>query len=461
MGLIDPSHPKAGNGEGGCSWLISCIPPLFLCAVPETSNKEGLFIMKKAALLIAVVLFFAAFAWHSPAEGQETLLKPWADVLADYPASTVGSNDDPSGMLAGGIVWSRHNLSSYGPVFQASTEEGYLSASDTGDNCVFFGSPPLPAPYEWACKLTGEFGTTQICVFCHTPHHSRQDTDVGPLWNKGNVADTYLAYQAPPGGVDETLGGTPTDVSGSSLTCLGCHDGITTFDSIINRPGSGSNTNGSATNFNWTWSMWALGGGGGDPKQGFDHFRNDNDCAACHPQATGDRLNIGMGQGYAPTYSGATPNGGVSDMSNDHPIGVAYSTDGRASLRPMSTTIVSIDMYNVKSLDAAYATTYGRSDNYWSVFGYINNGAVISDLLRGDNKVECASCHDPHFKNQTNDDPSVVSSYSRTGGSGGGGIGFNLVVERDDPTNEHIDGLFLRRVGGNSNSGVYRTCHLK
>jgi hypothetical protein len=103
---------------------------------------------------------------------------------------------------------------------------------------------------------------------------------------------------------------------------------------------------------------------------------------------------------------------------------------------------------------------FGRSDNYWSVFGYIKADATISDLLRNGDRVECASCHDPHYKNQTNDDPSLIESYNRTGGIGAPtGAGYNYTVSGQ--FDKVIDGLFLRRVGGNSNSGLCRTCHAK
>jgi len=72
--------------------------------------------------------------------------------------------------------------------------------------------------------------------------------------------------------------------------------------------------------------------------------------------------------------------------------------------------------------------------------------------------VQCTSCHDPHYKNQTNNDPSVVDSYSRTTAGGWVLASVNIVSGPEDGL---IDGLFLRRVGGNSNSGVCRTCHNK
>ena len=363
-----------------------------------------------------------------------TTIKPWSTSSADFPASqslVVGSR-------AGGIVWSRHNLSAYGPFFQNTLE-------------FTVSNPPFSV----------ELGpmTTQICVFCHTPHHAR--TDTAPLWNKDNLT-TYVAY-------GPTLAGTSTDVSGSSLACLSCHDGITTFDNLINRPGKGSGQSAPGTTTNdklMGWTMWDTTAKPAESRA--DHFGSNNKCGTCHPQAESNRLNIGLGgafqivedaQGPFQTYQ---PLSGTGDLQNDHPIGVAYETDGRASLRPTGTVLASLSMAQASTVHGSGSPTaaFGRSDNYWSVFGYIKADATISDLLRNGDKVECASCHDPHYKNQTNDDPSLIESYNRTGGVGGPtGAGYNYTVSGQ--FDKVIDGLFLRRVGGNSNSGVCRTCHAK
>ena len=406
--------------------------------------------MRKIGLLsIVIALFVALLSRHDHAGAVQTVFETWDNVKSDYPASTVTSSEDPTGMTAGGIVWTRHNLSSYGPLFKASTDSLTWEATDMTSgptSCFFVGSPPGPPGLPYQCINDRLIATTQICVFCHTPHHSR--TDTAPLWNKGNVA-IYTAYGT-------TLAGTATAVSGSSLACLSCHDGITTFDSIINRPGSGSNTDGTPdAGVKWEFSMWEEFLPTFPPQGSFDHFRTDN-CGACHSQEESNRLNIGLGPGFAIDYGGLpTPQSGTADLSNDHPIGVTY-TQGIASLRPVTTTLASIEMYNIKSLVAGEAATIGRGDDYWSVFGYINATATIQDLLRGSDTVECASCHDPHFKNQTNNDPSVINSYYKPLAAW---VGTQANIT--GPYDDRIDGLFLRRVGGNSNSGVCRTCHNK
>ncbi len=88
--------------------------------------------------------------------------------------------------------------------------------------------------------------------------------------------------------------------------------------------------------------------------------------------------------------------------------------------------------------------------NMWAVNGFIKTDAAISDILK-ENKIECISCHDPHYRNQTN--PEIDITY---------GVGTSIAPDHStDFVANDVDGLFLRRVGGNSDSGVCRTCHAK
>ena len=342
--------------------------------------------MKKLLLTLALVITMSVPALATDIAG-------WSTALTDYPGSSTAS---AAGDTAGGVVWSRHNLSSYGEHYQATTS---VSGTSTAT-----GITPLTVI------------TTEICVFCHTPHFGQ--TNSAPLWNRGTSAIGYVAY----GASEQTLAGTSTSVGGSSLACLSCHDGVTTLDNLINKPGKGSRTDGTGADQGWVFGEIGtdtIGGTGAS------------------------RLNIGAN-------NAGSRNAAAVDLSNDHPIGVVYYGDPTgvklASLRPLDTVISSINIYNAKEIGGTGGSSaYGRSDNLWAVKGYIREGdATINDLLKEGNMVQCASCHDPHYKNQTNDDPSLLASYATT-----------------DQNDGEIDGLFLRRVGGNSNSGVCRTCHNK
>jgi len=421
--------------------------------------------MKKVLLTLALVITMSAPAFATDIAG-------WGTALTDYPGSSTAS---VGGDAAGGVVWSRHNLSSYGEHYQATTS---VSGTSTAT-----GIEPLTVI------------TTEICVFCHTPHFGR--TDTAPLWNRGTSATGYVAY----GASEQTLAGTSTSVGGSSLACLSCHDGVTTLDNLINQPGKGSRTNGTGADQGWYFGEIGTQDVIGDTASGGDAAFNLSNKAA-------SRLNIGANNAGSRDIAAV-------DLSNDHPIGVVYYGDPTgvkvASLRPPDTVINSINMSNARmnygdsishGLSEDTPTGYfGRSDNLWAVKGFIRDDATtINDLLREGNMVQCASCHDPHYKNQTNTDPGVVCAYFKKQNDWVAGDGYTDEVDNPSyegcisastagtvvPTdtgvaygtlapdvanmtayNEHYltdvdsDGLFLRRVGGNSNSGVCRTCHNK
>ena len=77
-------------------------------------------------------------------------------------------------------------------------------------------------------------GTTEICVFCHTPHGASTS---GQLWNRALSTATYTPYTS-----DYLTGlGYPTAALGnSSRLCLSCHDGTVALGSVFNTPGSGT-----------------------------------------------------------------------------------------------------------------------------------------------------------------------------------------------------------------------------
>ncbi len=309
-------------------------------------------------------------------------------------------------------------------------------------------------------------GTSEICVFCHTPHHTLTATTAGhsyapaPIWNRQSMASNFIGYGT-------TIGGSfmgNNSYGGVTLACLSCHDGVTTFDNIVNAPGSGLGANfvyGAGSKQGWTMYDETALQAGTQPGGSMPTDIANSDI----------RLNIGAGA------SGNNVTAGNVDMSNDHPMSVCFSdgitdaangcndTTKRASLRDRSTVIGDIDLStgltttngalaNMSATKAAELIA-NLGQNRWAVRGFISGGAAdgatgsgaarISDLLRL-GKVECSSCHDPHFKNRSNVDFNDATP---------GGMGNSA------PTDDMVDGLFLRRVGGNAGSGVCRTCHNK
>lgn len=69
----------------------------------------------------------------------------------------------------------------------------------------------------------------QVCIFCHTPHHS--NTAMQPLWNRDAPSTTFQVYSSPTMNAFDPNGVIP-NVSGSSLLCLSCHDGVTALNAL-------------------------------------------------------------------------------------------------------------------------------------------------------------------------------------------------------------------------------------
>ena len=85
-------------------------------------------------------------------------------VLSPGIGDTTGVSNYQAGDAASGITASRHNLGALGKVLHTNQ-------------------------------------TSEICVFCHTPHHSNTGAGSGPLWNRSNsTAANYIGY-------GDTLGG--------------------------------------------------------------------------------------------------------------------------------------------------------------------------------------------------------------------------------------------------------------
>ncbi len=85
-----------------------------------------------------------------------------------------------------------------------------------------------------AHDLSGRgWGTTQICVFCHTPHNAVTPQLI-PLWNHASTTSTFTLYSS----VSGTLNATLAQPAGVSKACLSCHDGTVAIDSYGSRTGS-------------------------------------------------------------------------------------------------------------------------------------------------------------------------------------------------------------------------------
>ncbi|QSX41265.1 cytochrome c3 family protein [Shewanella cyperi] len=248
------------------------------------------------------------------------------------------------------------------------------------------GSTSVASPTATRNSTTA---TTEVCVFCHTPHGGvAKDGDgnaVAPLWNKSLPAKASFSTYNTLG--TATLQGSVTSVGSVSIACLSCHDGSQAMDVMINQPGSGG-YNAAGARLAGTWTS---------PDGTVD--------TATGKMKTTDPI-PGLG----------------TDLTNDHPIGIQYA----GGLRSGQTD---------RSLSASYknpdfrglASTSINGNTVWYVpvpatnatTGVANaiNGTQISPVSGIRNKtdmalytrtdagidagaaqpfVECASCHDPH-----------------------------------------------------------------
>ena len=79
---------------------------------------------------------------------------------------------------------------------------------------------------------------TQVCVFCHTPHHANPAPQ---LWNRQASAATYTTYGSSSfvsgaiGGTFNTFAGkSAQQPTGSAKLCLACHDGTIALGATLN-----------------------------------------------------------------------------------------------------------------------------------------------------------------------------------------------------------------------------------
>jgi predicted CXXCH cytochrome family protein len=79
--------------------------------------------------------------------------------------------------------------------------------------------------------------STQVCVYCHTPHMSAGRTQ-DPLWNHSlSTVTSYGVYSS------ATMNVAPTELAGSGssgLLCMSCHDGTVAVNSLWKQPGDGN-----------------------------------------------------------------------------------------------------------------------------------------------------------------------------------------------------------------------------
>lgn len=205
--------------------------------------------------------------------------------------------------------------------------------------------------------------TTEVCVFCHTPHGSNTSAQA-PLWNKTLPSNTYDRYA-----VTSTLDGDNAPVGSVSMACLSCHDGTAAVDAVLNAPGAGMNS-------------------------------GNIDAAVFGADMAAYLTNTGApGAPYTPVPVIGT------DLRNDHPVSIQYAGGGLVAGGAVGLQTNFAD----SGFNAAYYDQINGFDAWWvdtsvGTAGQREKTDVIlytrNDAINGAGEVEpfveCASCHDPH-----------------------------------------------------------------
>ena len=203
--------------------------------------------------------------------------------------------------------------------------------------------------------------TTEICVFCHTPHGADSSAAV-PLWNRnlstGGAYNTYASLGT------NTLDSESTAIGSVSLACLSCHDGTQAMDVMINTPGSGSNPSA----FSGSGTLTGTGG--------WEEFQ-------AMSEVSGEMIYLG------------------TDLRNDHPISIQYAgaLTGGTYNRPANDLdfVAAVNTTVASGTTVYYIDTNGGGKDKHDLPLYNRMGGSLD----GQPLVECATCHDPHTTNTT------------------------------------------------------------
>lgn len=116
---------------------------------------------------------------------------------------------------------SRVNYGASGPKFNDGGNKHNLSISNTGVN--------------YKASNAADPRSTQICIFCHTPHNAKPQT---VLWNRADTTQTFGHYSSSTLSIHtdasaRTSSDYKAEPNGSSRLCLSCHDGVTALGAIL------------------------------------------------------------------------------------------------------------------------------------------------------------------------------------------------------------------------------------
>jgi len=196
-------------------------------------------------------------------------------------------------------------------------------------------------------------GTTEICVFCHTPHGASflndGTTAVTPLWNRYIDEDqSYTPYDS--SSIDAYT--SPPQPTGESKLCLSCHDGTIAIGAVTNAPGPGLGSKPVRTDKTSDVMMTT---------------RPDTGSGFTQDLETKMLPGEGTKTGFTRFLD--------TDLSNDHPISFEYTQ--------------------------TLANTDGELRDPTAVAHIGERGAGITQVPLYTGELRCTTCHDPHIRDDT------------------------------------------------------------
>ncbi|MBI3609372.1 MAG: hypothetical protein HY204_01555 [Nitrospirae bacterium] len=215
--------------------------------------------------------------------------------------------------------------------------------------------------------------TTEVCVFCHTPHGANVGTAAAPLWNRAiPTSSGYSTYTSP--NFDQGSAGQPMGVS---LACLSCHDGVAALDAFINGGGSGKffgKTNTTST--------------GAITKPAGSAFLDLDLSMEGAALGTPDRTDTGPN--YGTILGGAIPFPNLTkDLSDDHPISFPMPAgDPQFSDVLLSGALVTDGL--IQKIGRTGALPPQDRRDALRLYPASGGSTTVGTW------VECASCHNPH-----------------------------------------------------------------
>jgi len=187
----------------------------------------------------------------------------------------------------------------------------------------------------------------EVCVFCHTPHGA-SNFPGSPLWNRQLSNQTYTVYTS--SSLDaEDIQGSLDQPGGSSKLCLSCHDGTLAIGTV--------NVLGGQQNVNISMTGTAA----------------DGTMPAGDGELTGFTRDLG------------------TDLRNDHPISLNYDTN-----------LANVDSELIDPVAAAHIGV--RAPGFRPLVPLESTGQG------GAAQMQCASCHDPHVRDE---DINAVAKFLR------------------------------------------------